>query len=69
MIVVYFEAEDIEAALSSHLQADHEHNDWLVSRIQEIADFSPPYNSDTGRLVAELVFDWHEDHGPSLTRH
>lgn len=67
MMVVYFEADDIEEALSSHLQADHDHYDWLLSKLQEITDFVPPYDQSTGRLSAELVMDWHEEHGPSVS--
>ena len=64
LAIVYYEADDIEAAMAEQLRTDHEHEDWLRSRLEEILDFADIHHHEGVRST--LVFDWHREHGPTL---
>lgn len=67
MMIAYYEGDDVVAAAAEDLRTDHPHNQWLVSRLEEVTEFC--YLECHGGLTSELVFDWHEEHGPAHTEH
>lgn len=67
MMVVYFEGDDVAAAAARILREDHEHEQWLLSRLEDIVHFA--HIAEDEGVRSELVFDWHDQHGTALAEH
>ncbi len=67
MMVVYLEGDDVAAAAARILRDDHEHEQWLLSQLEDIVDFA--HLAEDEGIRSELVFDWHGEHGTALAEH
>jgi len=67
MVIVYLEADDLDAAIKNMAADNHEHNTWWADRVAAIAGRNPSDHSS--RPQVELVLDWHQEKGHSGTHH
>jgi len=67
MMVVYLEGDDVVAAAARILRDDHDHEQWLLSKLEGIVDYA--HLAEDEGVQSELVFDWHGEHGTALAEH
>ena len=68
LFIVYYESDDPEATYRQWLEHDHDHESWLQSRLDQLTAPDPATESE-GWSPSELIYDWHEEHGPAITEH
>lgn len=67
-VVIYLEADDLEAAVKSRMSSDHAHDKFWAEMLQEVTGHAPG-TTHAGGLPATLLMDWHETKGVSTTHH
>jgi hypothetical protein len=65
MVVVYLEGPDVGKAMESRAKSGHEFDDWFGKMVEEITGHHPSGHIEP----AELLLDWHHEHGHSRTGH
>ena len=67
MIVVYLEGRNLEAAMSAVAKGDSDFNKWFGGKIESLTGSHPSKHGHSA--PAELLFDWHPEHGHSTSGH
>jgi len=68
LFIVYYESDDPEASYRQWLEHDHEHESWLQARLDELTE-PDAATASSGWSPSALIYDWHEEHGPSTREH
>ena len=67
LTIVYLEAADLDAAIQALAADEHEHNRWVLEKIEKITGRNP--KDHEGRPSTRLLVDWHAEKGHSATHH
>ena len=69
MVVIYLEADDLEAAMRERMRDDHEHTKWWAQMVEEVTGHRPGAVGGASGAPSELLIDWHPTHGVSKGHH
>lgn len=67
-VVVYLEADDLEAAIKSRMSSDHGHDKFWADMVTQVTGHAPGTTHASG-LPSSLLMDWHATKGVSTTHH
>lgn len=67
MIVVYLEGRNIESAMAAVAKGESGFDKWFGGQVESLTGSHP--RSHGHAAPAELLFDWHPEHGHSTSGH
>jgi hypothetical protein len=67
-VVVYLEADDLEAAIKSRMSSDHGHDKFWADMVEQVTGHAPGSTHAKG-LPSVLLMDWHPTKGVSTSHH